>query len=220
MGYKFGIPELDSISKEVEDGSNILIRGPAMAGKSSFLQRVVAEGIENDEGIIYVTTNHSGNDILNEYSDYDINKDRFRIVDCVSERQGIGDMEETDIISMTSSPDDMTGIGIKVSEIIEDLWELKSVEKNRVVLNSVSTLLMYSELQTVFRFLHVFTGRIRSVDGLGIFTVDSEMHSEKEFSTLNQLFDGIVEVRKEGDGAGQVRLSGRTNEDSDWINID
>jgi len=30
------------------------------------------------------------------------------------------------------------------------------------MVHSLSTLLMYSDLQTVFRFLHVFTGRIRA----------------------------------------------------------
>jgi len=36
------------------------------------------------------------------------------------------------------------------------------IEQNRVMVHSLSTLLMYSDLQTVFRFLHVFTGRIQS----------------------------------------------------------
>jgi len=64
----------------------------------------------------------------------------------------------------------MTGIGIKLSEYLQEFYETRGVTQNRVLLHSVSTLLMYSDLQTVFRFLHVFTGRIQSADALGAST--------------------------------------------------
>jgi hypothetical protein len=60
------------------------------------------------------------------------------------------------------------------------------------VVHSLSTLLMYSNLQTVFRFLHVFTGRIQSVGALGLFAIDSTAHDEQTMNTLKQLFDGVI----------------------------
>ncbi|MFT4957855.1 MAG: hypothetical protein ACI9EZ_001173, partial [Halobacteriales archaeon] len=98
-----------------------------------------------------------------------------------------------------SSPVDMTGIGIQLSEFLEEFYEVRGHQQNRILLHSVSTLLMYSDLQTVFRFLHVFTGRVQSADGLGLYVIDSTAHDEQTMNTLKQLFDGIINV-EEGDG--------------------
>jgi hypothetical protein len=67
------------------------------------------------------------------------------------------------------------------------------------MVHSLSTLLMYSDLQTVFRFLHVFTGRIQSVDGLGLFCIDSSAHDDQTLNTLKQLFDGLIETSEDGE---------------------
>jgi hypothetical protein len=89
-----------------------------------------------------------------------------------------------------------------------------------VFVDSISTLLMYSNLETVFRFLHVFTGRIRSIDGLGIFVLDSAMHDEKEYTTLRQLFDGVVEVEADDDGVSRVRVVGLSDNPTEWVTLD
>jgi len=72
------------------------------------------------------------------------------------------------------------------------------------MVHSLSTLLMYSDLQTVFRFLHVFTGRIQSVNGLGLFSIDSTSHDEQAMNTLKQLFDGVITVPE--DEEPKIRL--------------
>ncbi|MFB6256893.1 MAG: recombinase RecA, partial [Haloplanus sp.] len=52
---------------------------------------------------------------------------------------------------------------------------------------------------TVFRFLHVFTGRVQSVDGLGLYAIDSAAHDDKTMNTLKQLFDGVIETHEDGE---------------------
>jgi hypothetical protein len=68
--------------------------------------------------------------------------------------------------------------------------------------------LLYSNPETVFRFLHVFTGRIRSVGGLGMFVVESTVHDDRTMGTIQQLFDGVIEVAE--DSELDVRLPGAT----------
>jgi hypothetical protein len=109
-------------------------------------------------------------------------------------------------VKYTSSPVDMTGIGIKLSETLESFYQGHGVDRTRVMVHSLSTLLMYSDLQTVFRFLHVFTGRIQSVDGLGLFCIDSTAHDDRTMNTLKQLFDGIVTTEEGADPS--IRLPG------------
>lgn len=218
MNYDLGIPELDDQIDGIDAGTNLLVMGPSMSGKDSFAFSVLSAGIEAGEGSIYVTTKYSGEEVMEEFEDAGIDPERFGVVDCVSQNQGMSQPADSANIKLTSSPNDMTGIGIKVSELLEEFLENKGIEQNRICLNSVSTLLMYSNLQTVFRFLHVFTGRIRSADALGIFLIDSEMHDQQEYSTLKQLFDGVVETRA-GDGGNEARVTGLGGGNTDWFTL-
>ncbi|MGZ0746080.1 RAD55 family ATPase [Haloparvum sp. AD34] len=196
-------PHLDA---EVEPGTNLLLTGPPLTGKRSLALDVLADGTRNGNGAIVVTTKDSADRILKDYKkrvEYEGNP--VAVVDCVTRQQGVGDVREDDRIKYTSSPVDMTGIGIKLSEFLEVFYRNQGIEQNRIMLHSLSTLLMYSDLQTVFRFLHVFTGRIQSVDGLGLFCIDSTAHDDQTMNTLKQLFDGIVETSEEGEP--KIRLA-------------
>lgn len=194
-------PRLDAT---VEPGTNLLLSGPPLSGKRSLMIDVLAAGTDADEGALIVTTKDSAERVLRSYADrtpYDGKP--VAVVDCVTRQQG-GETAESDRIRYASSPVDMTGIGIKVSEFLQAFGD-RGIDRNRVMVHSLSTLLMYSDLQTVFRFLHVFTGRVQSADGLGLFAIDSTAHDDKAMNTLKQLFDGIVTVPEDGDP--DVRLA-------------
>ena len=196
-------PHLDV---EVEPGTNLLLTGPPLTGKRSLALDILADGTRNGDGAIVVTTKDSADRILKDYRkrvEYEGNP--VAVVDCVTRQQGVGDVREDERIKYTSSPVDMTGIGIKLSEFLEVFYRNQGIEQNRIMLHSLSPLLMYSDLQTVFRFLHVFTGRIQSVDGLGLFSIDSKAHDDQTMNTLKQLFDGIVETSEEGEP--KIRLA-------------
>ncbi|MFB6142728.1 MAG: recombinase RecA, partial [Halorientalis sp.] len=76
--------------------------------------------------------------------------------------------------------------------------EERGLERNRVMLDSISTLLMYSDLRTVFRFMHVFTSRIENAGAFGIHVIEATAHDEETMNTLKQLFDGVVHTDREG----------------------
>jgi len=201
--YDLG-PDLD---EEVPPGTNVLVSGPPLSGKRSLCLDILASGVENDEGAIIVTTKDGADRVLSDFETRTPYEDRpVAVVDCVTRQQGVSDVRDDDRIKYTSSPVDMTGIGIKLSEFLQGFYQNRGIERNRVMLHSLSTLLMYADLQTVFRFLHVFTGRVQSVDGLGVFAIDDSAHDDQTMNTLKQLFDGIVTTQE--DGPTTVRLAG------------
>jgi KaiC/GvpD/RAD55 family RecA-like ATPase len=201
--YDLG-PDLD---EEVPPGTNVLVSGPPLSGKRSLCLDILASGVESDEGAIIVTTKDGADRVLKDFEARTPYEDRpVAVVDCVTRQQGVSDVRDDDRIKYTSSPVDMTGIGIKLSEFLQGFYQNRGIERNRVMLHSLSTLLMYADLQTVFRFLHVFTGRIQSVDGLGVFAIDDSAHDDQTMNTLKQLFDGIVTTQE--DGPTTVRLAG------------
>ncbi len=206
--------ELDSVDEgtTVAPGMNLLITGPPMTGKRRVALDVLAEGSKSGEGSIVVTTKDSAEKILTEFGNRVHSEDvHVGIVDCVSKQQGVSNLEDDRRVKYASSPVDMTGIGIKLSEFIEEFHGTRSIENNRILLHSVSTLLMYSDLQTVFRFLHVFTGRVQSAEALGVYVIDSTAHDDQTMNTLKQLFDGVLEVDTDDDGETTIATRGLTS---------
>lgn len=215
MGYELGIPQLDRSLGDVAEGTNLLVTGGSMSGKTKFVNEVVSEGVENVEGTVYVSTDDPAEEILRKYGDR-TETDMFRVVDCATEE---GSEKRYENVKFANSPSDMTGIGVKVSSLLKEFRDERGIERNRVFVESISTLLMYSNLETVFRFLHVFTGRVRSIDGFGVFVINSEMHDEKEYSTMRQLFDGVVEVERENEDTIRVRVGGLADESTEWVTL-
>ncbi|KAB1188518.1 MULTISPECIES: recombinase RecA [Haloferax] len=191
---------------EVEPGTNLLISGPPLTGKRSLALDILAEGTEHGEGAIIVTTKDGADRVLKDFAKrVDYEDKPVSVVDCVTRQQGVGEVRDDDRIKYTSSPVDMTGIGIKLSEVLQEYYQERGLEQNRIMLHSLSTLLMYADLQTVFRFLHVFTGRIQSVGGLGLFAIDADAHDDRTMNTIKQLFDGIITTYE--DAEPSVRLA-------------
>jgi KaiC/GvpD/RAD55 family RecA-like ATPase len=106
-------------------------------------------------------------------------------------------VDEREDITYTPSPTAMTEIGIEFSELVESYGS--EVDQIRVVVDSMTTLLLYSNLQTVFRFMHVFTSRVENADAIGLYTIESTAHGTETMNMLSQLFDGVVEFDRDGE---------------------
>ncbi|WP_254530040.1 RAD55 family ATPase [Natrinema gelatinilyticum] len=187
---------------QIDPGTNVLVAGPPLTGKRRIAFDILASGANDGNGSTVVTTKDSANKVLESFDDHidDDVEPNVGVVDCVTKQRGIGTIDDDPRIKYASSPVDMTGIGIKLSEFLQDFYETRGLTKNRVLLHSVSTLLMYSDLQTVFRFLHVFTGRIQSADAMGVYVIDSTAHDDQTMNTLKQLFDAVLELEEMADG--------------------
>lgn len=216
--YIIGIKELDKEIEGIRKGSNIMLIGPPMSGKELILNFIMYHGAAiNENAVITVTTRESALHILEWFKENKLNLplDRIGIIDCVSKTLG-GAVKEDENIRIASSPVDLTGIGVKISYFFEEFITKKNIRKNQLHMNSLSTILMYSNIQTVFRFLHVFTGRIKSIGGLGIYLIESGMHDEQAIATLKQLFDGIIEIRSEND-TNFIRVVGLSSKPTPWF---
>ncbi len=207
--YNIGEPFPET---ELNSGTNLLVAGPPMTGKRRLAFDVLAHG--DGDGVIIVTTKSTGEQVLSDYkSRLDGRDSPMGVVDCVSKQQGMSP-QRIEGVEFASSPVDMTGIGIKLSEFLQRFYDA-GVRSNRIAFDSLSTLLMYSNLQTVFRFLHVFTGRVQSAEAFGLFVIDSSAHDAQTMSTLRQLFDGEIEVREAEGSGSEVRLKG-IGPTTDW----
>ncbi|PSQ45363.1 hypothetical protein BRD17_01570 [Halobacteriales archaeon SW_7_68_16] len=195
---------------------NILIAGPPMSGKRELLLRLLAAGNRRGESVIYVSLRDNARTIGTEYEAY-VTDDRRQlgIVDCVGDRPA-SDVSGISVATI-NSPSDLTGIGIEASKLIE-----RGVTQGDVNLgvDSLSTLLLYAEFEPAFRFLHVLTGRVSAVDGLGLYLLDPTTIEEEQFRQLQTLFDGMIELRETDEGSRELRARGLGDIPENWRRYD
>ncbi len=216
--YTIGIKEIDDVIGGIKKGSNILLIGPPMSGKESISNHIIhGNASKNENALMVVTTGEPAIQMIERFKQLEPNLllSRVGFVDCVSMKCGVTAVENKNI-KLVNGPEDLTAIGVKISQFFEDFYLKKKINKIQLHINSLSTLLMYSNIQTIFRFLHVFTSRIKMANALGIYVLDSEMHDDQIISTIKQLCDGMIEVRSEND-RNFIRTVGILPEPTSWL---
>lgn len=95
------------------------------------------------------------------------------------------------VVETSESPDDLTGIGIALSEYLSS-W---GSEDGDVVVcfDSLTALLQYVSLERAYRFLHVLTGRAAAVGARAHYHLDPGAHEDRTLATLTSLFDAVVD---------------------------
>lgn len=193
--YELG-PTLQNAT--LEPGTNILVAGPPLSGIRKVAFQALAAGANNGEGSVIITTRDSSERVIADFTSLLERPEAAQIgvVDCVTQHQGRS-THDSDQVKYASSPADMTGIGIKFSAFLDTFYTDYDLQRNRIVVDSLSPLLHYSDTETVFRFMHVLTSRISEANAVGFHVLESPAHSAEEINTLKQLFDGIVEITEE-----------------------
>lgn len=218
-GYKLGINGLGDEIGDVKGGTNILLIGPPMCGKDIILNNIMFQGLSDGEFAVFITTAESGENIINWFKEnkngIEDHMDQFGVIDCVSKTLGLK-VEDTKTIKRVSSPVNLTGISVGITSFFEEFWMKKEIHKARMCIDSLSTMLMYSNIQTVFRFLHVHSRRIKTADAIGIYIVESGMHDEQTIVTVKQLFDGVLEIKNEEDNFF-IRALGLSPKPTKWF---
>lgn len=184
--------------RTVEPGTNLLLSGPPLSGTAALGYELLEHGAGRGEASIVIANRESTERIRGSHPSLFGRDASVGIVDCVTKQHGSGTIADTDLVQYASSPEDMTGVGIKSSQLLERFRGERGLERTRLLFVSVSTLLVYSDVRTVFRFLHVLTSRIENADALGLFVVDADSHPDRAMNTISQLFDGLVQIDDEG----------------------
>lgn len=186
MSYRMSV--FDGGDVAVDRGTSLLFKGPSAETEPALFD-AIAEGMADGQPAIVITTNRSAERVVAALADRDAPvADRLGVVDCASGDEDPGDVQGVPVRQL-SSPGDLTGMSLEFAKLLQE-FEQRGVEGGvRVGLATISTLLMYNEVRTVFRFLHVFSSRIRSAELLGLFTLDPAMHDDQTTNTVRTIFD-------------------------------
>ncbi|PTD94839.1 recombinase RecA [archaeon SCG-AAA382B04] len=215
--YDFGI---DGIEGKIGGGTNILLIGPPLSGKDVLAKRFFYQAAKEDGASIYVSTTDSAKNLIEwfEKKDLDLseNPGSFGIIDCVTKSQDLEKPEDESCVKYASSPVDLTDIGVKISNFLKEFYMEGDKEKVRLIVDTVSVMIMYSNVKTIFRFLHTFSGRMKSIDGVGLYVLEEGSHEEKTIKTLKQLMDASLRTEDTENGK-QIKYDGKQFK-FDWKN--
>lgn len=112
-------------------------------------------------------------------------------------------VSEDCVIDTLSSPSDLTGLGILLTERLGEL----QAGGNRIGIcfHSVTALLQYVELRRAFRFLHVLINRVETAGAVIHFHMDPGAHDQRVVSTITNLTEAVVEVDEVGEWTIRTR---------------
>lgn len=201
---------------ELPAGTSVLLSGPPLIGKDEVMLETLAAGNGAGEGSVVISARDDEHTVLDDYERVypGFDPSLVGVVECISDRNDDGTRVGDARVRRAGSPADLTGIGIGASELMNELHE-GGATGIRVGVDSLSTLLLYSEFDRLARFLHVMSGRIDRAEGIGVFAINPGTIEEAQFDQLKSLFDGMVELR-ERDDTREIRVRGIGGVHSEW----
>lgn len=198
MPLKTGIDKLDvSLKGGIPEKSSILVLGPPKAGKTTFGMQFLFEGLKNNEYGVCILTNNFPEEFAKRLEKLGaltpiLQNGLLRFVDCYSTHVGIS-KSNTVFIIRVNGPTALNEISIAMSEI------LKVLPKNsikRIVIDSISTLLLYNSPSLVLELVQILNGKAKNSNANIVFLVEEGTHNEMDITTLGSMADGIFHMKE------------------------
>jgi hypothetical protein len=137
----------------------------------------------------YVSISKPYNHIVDLLKSKDINTDNIHFIDCISKGLG-GKICVGDKCVFVDSPSHLTDLSVALHEFFTS-----SGDKNRFVyIDSLSTLSIHNNLDSVLKFVHYVTGKMRIFGFNGIMLSLHEETDKKLISELGQFCDKVIHL--------------------------
>jgi len=186
-----GVPALDKlISDGYPDKSAILVVGPPGIGKEALGYWFTQSGLVQGDFCLYVT--------------------RLPVSEVLQDVKGFGvDLGQ-------KVPLWLAGEGGQIKYDVNDLaslsFNIKDVLKQncerriRVVTDVLSSILMLNESDMVYKFLSQLLAEVKQYDAVILATIEEGMHKPEVLAAMQQLFDGVIEMKLYEDGLKVIPL--------------
>ncbi|KZN25071.1 hypothetical protein A4G99_00590 [Haladaptatus sp. R4] len=190
---------MSRVSAALDDEASILVLAPSMRSETDeACIDMLTKTPPEQEDVLWVTFTRSPDACLQDWLAHAGGRPanlRFlsvgETVRSVATSASMGETPTDAVIDTLSNPGDLTGLGIKISEVLQQ-WHGDG-NKTVACFHSLTALLQYSDVQTVYKFLHVLTGRFTTADVTAHFHLDPDAHDSQTVNTLKTLFDAVAE---------------------------
>jgi KaiC/GvpD/RAD55 family RecA-like ATPase len=86
---------------------------------------------------------------------------------------------------------DLASLSFNVKETLKK----NAGQRMRIVVDVLSSLLMLNPPETIYKFLNQLLADIKQYDAVLLATLEEGMHKQEVLTAMQQLFDGVVELR-------------------------
>ncbi len=202
-----GISELDVI---LEGGyanpGTAMVLGPAGQEKLAFAFQFAFAGMKEGEKVAYIALDLGPEEIESKASAFGLNfkahTDKELIfVDAYSQTISAKESGRKDI--MVPGPAALNDLSLALNDVTAQA----EGKRMRVIFHSLSTLCLYSQSETVIKFLQVVQGRLKGANATALWIVDEGMHDRKFITALEGLCDQVLYLSDKG-GVHELRISG------------
>jgi len=157
--------------KEIDNNELVLLIVPSELVDE--VNRNILEYFANKKGAVCVYTTFSKpyKVVFKNLKKYKIDTKKIFFIDCVTPVSEFGEINIADKV-VFCQPNSLTNISISITTALKNLPK----DKSRIlILDTISTLMLYNDKNTVIKFLHFLSGEVRryGVKSL-IFTLDEE----------------------------------------------
>jgi hypothetical protein len=156
---------------------------------SAIIRTLLAKGYV----VIVVTTNQPYTILKKAYEKDGIDVAKIGFIDAIT-RYAVGEVPVgAKGVRFTSSPSDLTQLGIAISDALKDVGGRKAA----ILLDSVSTMLIYLPSTNLSKFIHFVSSKLKILDMAGIFLAVEDGLDPTLLSQLTTFVDQVVNMDKE-----------------------
>ncbi len=175
-----GIPALDGLlSDGYPDRSTVLVVGPPGIGKEALGYWFTQTGLTQGDFCLYVT--------------------RLSVREVLQDVKGFGiDMRQKVPFWLTSQGgqikydiNDLAAFSFNVKDVLRQ----NAGRRIRVVVDSLSSMLMLNQPETIYKLLAQLLEEVKKYDAVLLATLEEGMHKPEVLAAMQQLFDGVLELR-------------------------
>lgn len=175
-----GVTSLDSLLGQdgYPDKSTILIVGPPGIGKEALGYWFSYSGLVQNDFCLYATR-LSSREVLHDVKAFNV--DFSQRVPFWYSSDGQIKLDINNLASMSFN--------------IKDTLKKNSDRRIRVVTDVLSSLLMLNQPDTVYKFLTQLFSDVKQYDSVLLATLEEGMHLSSVLAAMEQLFDGVIELK-------------------------
>ncbi|MDI6798686.1 MAG: hypothetical protein QMD12_01660 [Candidatus Aenigmarchaeota archaeon] len=158
---------------------------------SVYIIKILVNSLKFDG--IYITINKPYQNLIGLLKKNRVDTEKLFFIDCITKTVG-GKPEIAENCLFIASPQNLTELGVALSQAME---AMKGKPNKFLLLDSLSTLLIYNNAGTVARFSHFLTTKIRLSKLKGVFIIVEKEMEEKLLITLSEFCDKVIKLQIE-----------------------